>query len=178
MNCYACHSRDGIGGPELSRDHVFKTTVKEMGDECRVPPILTGVGDKLQKSYIESILDKGVEERSYMLVNMPGFGAKNLNGIVDQFVRLDEKTTAEIKQPHEAEEKLKSDGRLLVGEKGLSCIKCHKFAGKGAPGIGAIDLQRMTTRLRKTGSIDISCRRPPIDRGRVCPRASLMGSRY
>ncbi len=149
MNCYACHSRDGIGGPELSRDHVFKTTVKEMGDECRVPPILTGVGDKLQKSYIESILDKGVEERSYMLVNMPGFGAKNLNGIVDRFVRLDEKSTAEIKQPHEAAEKVKSDGRLLVGEKGLSCIKCHKFGGKGAPGIGAIDLQRMTTRLRE-----------------------------
>jgi mono/diheme cytochrome c family protein len=149
MNCYACHSRDGIGGPELSRDPVFKTTVKEMGDECRVPPVLTGVGDKLQKSYLESILDKGVEERSYMLVNMPGFGANNLNGIVNRIVRLDEKSTAEIKQPHEPEEKVKSDGRLLVGEKGLSCVKCHTFGGKGARGIGAIDLQRMTTRLRE-----------------------------
>jgi cytochrome c2 len=149
MNCYACHSRDGIGGPELSRDFVFKTTMKEMGDEGRVPPPLNGVGDKLNKAYIESILDKGADERPYMLVNMPGFGVKNLSGLIDRIVRLDGKSTAEIKPLHATEEKVKSDGRLLVGDKGLSCVKCHTFGGKGAPGIGAIDLQRMTTRLRE-----------------------------
>lgn len=149
MNCYACHSRNGIGGPELVRDSVFKTTMKEMGDEGRVPPPLTGVGDKLQKSYIEKTLEKGANERPYMLVNMPGFGNGTLDGIADRFARLDENTSANVQATHDAEEKVKSDGRLLVGEKGLSCVKCHTFDGKGAPGIGAIDLSRMTERLRE-----------------------------
>ncbi len=59
MNCYACHSRDGMGGPEISRNPLFKTSMKEMGDEGRLPPPLDGVGDKLQRSYLESILDAG-----------------------------------------------------------------------------------------------------------------------
>lgn len=153
MNCYACHSRGGAGGPELSRDMQFQTTMKEMGDEGRLPPPLNGVGDKLQKDYLHTILNQGANERPYMLVNMPGFGADNLLGLVDALVRLDEKTIPDFK-PHAIEElatveKIKSDGRTLVGDKGLSCVKCHVFGGQGAPGIQAIDLQRMTTRLRE-----------------------------
>jgi cytochrome c553 len=153
MNCYACHSRGGAGGPELSRDAQFQTTMKEMGDEGRLPPPLNGVGDKLQKDYLHTILSQGANERPYMLVNMPGFGADNLPGLVDALVRLDEKSIPDFK-PHAIDElatveKIKSDGRTLVGDKGLSCVKCHVFGGQGAPGIQAIDLQRMTTRLRE-----------------------------
>jgi len=153
MNCYACHSRGGAGGPELSRDAQFQTTMKEMGDEGRLPPTLNGVGDKLQKDYLHTILNQGTIERPYMSVNMPGFGVENLPGLVDAWVRLDEKSIPNFQPPAIEElatiEKIKSDGRTLVGDKGLSCVKCHVFGGQGAPGIQAIDLQRMTTRLRE-----------------------------
>ncbi len=149
MNCYACHRRGAVGGPEASRDAFFGTTMKEMGDEGRLPPPLTGVGDKLRENYLREILDKGADERPYMLVNMPGFGHDNLPGLVDRLVRLDQQSTADIQAASGAEAKVKSDGRLLVGEKGLSCVKCHVFGGRGAPGIQAIDLQRMTSRLRE-----------------------------
>lgn len=153
MNCYACHSRGGVGGPELSRDSQFQTTMKEMGDEGRLPPPLNGVADKLKQEYLHNVVNQGANERPYMLVNMPGFGAQNLTGLVDALVRLDTKQTADFK-PNAIDdlapvEKIKSDGRALVGEKGLSCVKCHVFGGQGAPGIQAIDLQRMTTRLRE-----------------------------
>ncbi|MEZ6137178.1 MAG: hypothetical protein R3C53_19995 [Pirellulaceae bacterium] len=124
-------------------------TMKEMGDEGRVPPPLTGAGDKLKSEYIEKILNDGVDERNYMHVNMPGFGLSNLDGLVDRMVRLDQQTAVDLQPLNEPASRVESDGRLLVGEKGLSCVKCHTFGGKGAPGIGAIDLQRMTTRLRE-----------------------------
>ncbi len=38
FNCYACHSRNQVGGPEPSRDAAFTTTVQEMGNEARIPP--------------------------------------------------------------------------------------------------------------------------------------------
>jgi mono/diheme cytochrome c family protein len=149
LNCYACHARGSVGGAELARDAEFRTTMKEMGDEGRLPPPLNGVGDKLRREYIESIVTAGVNERPYMLVNMPGFGAAHASEITRLLVSLDEKHTSLPPVPDVSEEKLKSDGRLLVGDKGLSCVKCHTFGGLGAPGIQAIDLQRMTNRLRE-----------------------------
>ncbi|WP_417731993.1 family 16 glycoside hydrolase [Rosistilla oblonga] len=149
MNCYACHSRDKIGGPEATRDAVFKTTMQEMGDEGRLPPPLTGVGDKLKSDYITQILNKGADERPYMLANMPGFGTHNMPGFVDALVALDQKSEADIAAIDQPRDEQLSAGRMLAGNKGLSCVKCHTFGGQGAPGIGAIDMQRMTSRLRE-----------------------------
>ncbi|MEZ6091330.1 MAG: family 16 glycoside hydrolase [Pirellulaceae bacterium] len=149
MNCYACHTRDAIGGPEGQRNPLFKTTMREMGDEGRVPPMLTGVGDKLNPEYLKQVLDRGADERPYMLTNMPGFGVSNLPGFVDALISLDQRSDAAIQTADLPEDKLQSAGRVLAGNKGMSCVKCHVFGGKGAPGIGAIDMQRMTTRLRE-----------------------------
>ncbi|MEZ6044515.1 MAG: hypothetical protein R3C11_02820 [Planctomycetaceae bacterium] len=49
FNCYACHERNNLGGPEGERDAFFLSTIPEMGDEGRRPPGLTGVGDKLHR---------------------------------------------------------------------------------------------------------------------------------
>lgn len=149
MNCYACHQRGGIGGPEDTRDLVFKTTVKEMGDEGRLPPPLTGVGDKLQPVYIDQVLDRGADERPYMLVNMPAFGKANVAGLQEALMKADQVSGAEAAELEQTPAKVKAAGRKLVGSKGLSCVKCHVFGKESTPGIQAIDMQRMTNRLRK-----------------------------
>ena len=59
--------RDKVGGVEEARNTFFETTQPEMGDEGRVPPPLDGVGAKLQPEYLKQILDKGAQDRPYML---------------------------------------------------------------------------------------------------------------
>ncbi|MGE3777474.1 MAG: PA14 domain-containing protein, partial [Pirellulaceae bacterium] len=48
FNCVACHARDDWGGVETARNTFFRSNQPEMGDEGRIPPHLTRVGDKLQ----------------------------------------------------------------------------------------------------------------------------------
>jgi len=148
MNCYACHRRGGVGGPDVSSNASFKSTIPEMGDEGRLPPPLDGVGDKLREDYVRSILQAGADERTYMKVSMPGFGVGTLNSFVDAVVRLDQRNEAMIEKSNEHVDRSKATGRLLAGTKGLSCIQCHTAGGKGT-GLRAIDMQRMTTRLRE-----------------------------
>lgn len=148
MNCYACHSRGGLGGPESTKNSLFQSTMQEMGDEGRLPPPLDGVGDKLREDYIKKILAEGADERSYMRASMPGFGRKNLDSFSDALVRMDRRSESTIRRASETEQQTKASGRLLAGNKGLSCIKCHTAGGKGT-GIRAIDMQSMTTRLRE-----------------------------
>jgi type 1 glutamine amidotransferase/mono/diheme cytochrome c family protein len=148
MNCYACHVRGGVGGPDFSANASFKSTIPEMGDEGRLAPPLDGVGDKLQENYIKKILQEGANERPYMQVNMPGFGTGTLDKLADAMVKVDQRTEATIEKANEADDLVKVAGRQLAGTKGLSCIQCHTASGKGA-GLAAIDMQRMTTRLRE-----------------------------
>jgi cytochrome c2 len=148
-NCYACHTRDGIGGPESARDAFFQTTTMEMGNEGRVPPPLTGVGDKLQDRYVSQTLENGANERPYMKTRMPGFGYDHLRPLHDAINRLDRKTEAQIPDHGDFAARSKADGRSLVGNDGLACIKCHTFGGKGTSGIQAIDMLKMTDRLRE-----------------------------
>jgi mono/diheme cytochrome c family protein len=152
-NCYACHSRDSVVGPEPARDALFTTTMKEMGNEGRVPPTLTGVGDKLRPEVIDKIIAEGAKDRPYMVTRMPGFGAKNLQVLRSKLVAIDERNSAKpshipnIESPEGKE--LLVAGRKLTGSTGLSCIKCHRFGSKGTPGIQAIDMLTMTERLRE-----------------------------
>lgn len=148
LNCYACHRRAGFGGPILARDVVFQTTMREMGDEGRIPPPLDGVGDKLQEVYLRKTLADGANERSYMQVNMPGFGSRVTEALADAFIRSDQRSEVEIERAEEPIEQTKNAGRLLAGNKGLACIKCHTANGQGT-GIRAIDLLSMTSRLRE-----------------------------
>lgn len=149
FNCFACHVRDQAGGVTAARDGFFTTTMKEMGDEGRIPPHLDGVGDKLTESYLRDTLNNGVDDRPYMLTTMPQFGGDNVGHLLAAFRAVDLKTEATIPEPSLPESKLKAVGRQLVGEKGLSCIKCHTFGPYKATGIQSIDLQRMSRRLRE-----------------------------
>ncbi len=149
FNCYACHERGGFGGVEPPRNAGFLGAIPEMGDEGRIPPRLDGIGAKLTDQWLEKILTEGVVDRPYMLTRMPRFGDANVDHLRGQLATADRPK----EQPHVYNFGLgltdvKKAGRRLVGDKGLSCIKCHTFGRFPATGIQSIDLRLTTKRLR------------------------------
>lgn len=149
FNCVACHVRDKIGGVEDAMNKQFVTTQPEMGDEARLPPVLDGVGAKMNPTYLDKILDKGVRDRTYMLVRMPRFGAANVGHLSKDFRAIDT-IEATPKVDHTlAMPKVKAGGRHLVGAQAFGCIKCHTFAGKKAEGTQGIDMAVMAQRVTR-----------------------------
>lgn len=148
MNCFACHARDGLA-PDASLNHVFTGSIPEMGDEGRVPPALDGAGDKLNDAWLRTLLNEGAKDRPYMATRMPKFGSDQGNPIVDRLIALDRQPDEAAFAQAEAEHRVKADARMLVGDKGLSCIKCHIFDRHAATGIQSLDMTKMTKRLRR-----------------------------
>lgn len=149
LNCYACHQRGEEGGVETARLEWFISDQPEMGDEGRVPPLLTGTGDKLKPEWLKEVLEKGSKERPYMMTRMPKFGGAALGDLADQLTALDQQSLLTEPKIDLQAGQITSIGRHLVGGKALSCIKCHTFADKKATGIQAISLTSMHKRLRR-----------------------------
>lgn len=150
FNCYACHLRDKLGGVEAPRNDSFTSLQKEMGDEGRLPPVLTGVGDKLRADWLRHLLYHSTEDRkNYMVTKMPKFGSNNVEPLVGLLGTVDSRPDtmpkAEFKEP---EYRVKAAGRHLVGGQALSCIKCHDFGQHPSTGVRAINLLTMTSRIK------------------------------
>ncbi len=148
LNCYACHLRGDVGGPEASRDSHFQTTTPEMGLEGRLPPPLDRVGDKLNDTYMATLLANGGNLRAYMGTRMPGYQYEPLRAFHESINRLDRKLDVEPVENDQPHEVIVAAGRQAVGNRGLACIKCHSFGGNKGGGIGAIDMLKMNERLR------------------------------
>jgi len=153
LNCFACHSRDGSGGPIPPRAEYFTIVGgADLGDEGRIPPHLTRVGDKLRPEWLrEVLLNKGAA-RPYMATRMPQFGQANVAPLLSAFLRAD--SSSKVEAPTEPSLGTTAGhnvgyGRKLVGTEGLSCISCHLFAQHKSLGIPAMDLTMMTRRLKK-----------------------------
>lgn len=146
LNCYACHKRKGWGGPETDRNPQFLSRIPEMGDEGRLPPVLDGVGDKLQPQWLREVLSKGANDRPYMLTRMPQFG-QPASHLAELFVQADQTPPTAVTTVDDAPHRVKANGRKLVGAQGLACIKCHTFGKHRSTGIQAMDLQTMSRRL-------------------------------
>jgi mono/diheme cytochrome c family protein len=149
FNCCACHQRDKVGGVEPERDAVFQTTMKEMGDEGRLPPSLDGVGAKLTPQWLERIFAQGADDRPYMYTRMPRFGLANVGHLVPLLRQVDK---IEPVAPVKSDAPLihfKSAGWQMVGNKGFGCVKCHRFGPFAAEGIQAMDLAVMRQRLNE-----------------------------
>jgi fibro-slime domain-containing protein len=147
LNCYACHQRGEIGGVVEARNPFFTANDKDLGDEGRIPPALTGVGDKLQSGWLADVLTKAGAARPYMNARMPQFGEANLAKVDEDLTKLD------LQAPSAPVSKLPKDearaaGHRLVGKNGLSCISCHMFYRHKSAGIQATDLSMMPQRLR------------------------------
>ncbi len=149
FNCYACHVRDKIGGPEEATNKHFLTMQPEMGDEGRLPPPLDGVGAKLNADYFKQLLDRGANDRPYMHTRMPGFGLANVEGYIAAVESLDKLPPIPSVQFKDPESRVKSDARHLVGGLALGCIKCHTFNGVKAEGVQGIDMTLMPRRLKR-----------------------------
>ncbi len=148
LNCFACHARDGVGGVEVDRDAWFQTTTPEMGIEGRLPPPLDGVGDKLNDAYLVKLSNEGASERPYMKTRMPAFGHEHLAKWHEAVKKLDRRDEMPTVALDDTEINVIGAGRVCVGNSGLACIKCHRFGDETGGGIGAIDMLKMTERLR------------------------------
>lgn len=151
LNCYACHSRDKIGGPEEEFNKSFSVTQQEMGDEGRVPPPLDNVGGKLNLDYLKLIIYKGSHDRPYMQTRMPGFDQPNGFDLTNALAEVDKGKfgTAPAVNFAEPSGKIKGIGRHLVGAQAFGCIKCHTFAGNKAEGVQGMDMTLFTKRLQR-----------------------------
>ncbi len=148
FNCYACHERDGIGGPSDSIGAEFFNTVGDidLGEEGKIPPTLSKVGAKLKTSALHSILSsQKLHVRHYMKTRMPNFGKENLSAFLESVGAADGHP-----QPDENPDFSEPDaaiGRRLVGTTGLACITCHRIAGQDALAIQGIDLATVFDRV-------------------------------
>jgi len=148
LNCYGCHQRDQRGGVPRQRDAYFTANSPDLGDEGRLPPLLTGVGDKLKSAWLTAVLVEAGTCRAYMDARMPQFGKQNVGHLAADLVALD-RTEPSVPKTSDPPELAKAAGRQLVGKEGLSCISCHQFGGYRSLGIQATDLVDMPKRLRR-----------------------------
>ena len=153
LQCYACHDRgirDGVplfGLPDDRRGW-FEPQIPELGDEGRIPPSLTGVGDKLRSAWLRKVLTGSGVARPYVNVRMPQFGTRHVSHLVDDFAFAD-RIRSEIAQTPDNDEVAKAVGLHLVDRGRLQCIGCHDFNGHKSIGIRAMDLTTMPERLHR-----------------------------
>ncbi len=147
MNCYACHARDGLGGPRDDRkDYFTYQVVVDLGDEGRLPPPLNLVGAKLTDEGFDEALYSGQRYRTYMATRMPNFGKANLHNLPALLREVDGNQVAKRQPAFSAE--LVEDGRYLVGSKALGCINCHAWGGYRVQGAEGLDFLRVSKRIR------------------------------
>jgi len=149
LNCFACHVRGDVGGVAESLNHVFSGSIPEMGDEGRIPPALTGAGDKLNEDWIRTVLGEGAKDRPYMATRMPRFGAEHAGYFAPRLAAVDRGAEVAEVVFEAPDHRVKADARQLVGDQALSCIKCHRFDSYAATGLQSLDMTTMTRRLRR-----------------------------
>lgn len=151
LNCFACHQRDGLGGPSDLRREYFQTLGEaDLGDEGRIPPLLENAGAKLKKSWLMEVLNEGAKARPYMATRMPKF-EQDAAFLVNHFVTVDHQSGAGSDPVEDYDITAGKYGRKLVGAvNGLSCVTCHTFGEYPSLGIPAMSLTLMERRLNKS----------------------------
>ncbi len=148
FRCLNCHQRDELGGVSPERDPHFQTENPNLGPQGRIPPTLTGVGAKLNSTWMRQVLVSGRTIRPYVLTRMPQYGAENVAHLVDLFSHVDRLPPLEF--PEFADQKkLREAGAEMVGTGGLNCIACHTFQLTAAANMPGVDLTEMAERLEK-----------------------------
>ena len=147
FNCITCHDRAGLGGITPEHNALFTSTQGALGDQSRLPPPLTHVGAKLTPEWMREVLLNGKRQRPYVDASMPQFGTANVGHLVELFGKVDQLAAATIPKIVNVQES-KNAGRELVGTEGLNCIACHVFNGQKSGEIGAVDIARVSERLK------------------------------
>lgn len=155
FDCYACHTRDGKGGPETSREPFFGVRdigAMSLGQWGNLAPPLDLVGRKLTPTWFEKILwGKGGEVRPYVSTRMPRFRKADVEQLVSAFEKADVRgEPVEIDVSGLPRYQRGHFGRDLMGinEKGLGCVNCHGMKGVKSLGAPVVDLTHTVERLR------------------------------
>jgi mono/diheme cytochrome c family protein len=165
LNCYACHNRNGRGGiipavaatdddgepilKDADRDALFTSAVQELGDEGRLPPTLTGAGDKLTAGFLREVMVEGGKDRGgSMHTLMPKWHPNVVEPLVKALAEDAKTIVSKPTLSGHSDAEIDEQARGLVGSKSLGCIKCHSFAGEKGQSLGVIDMTRMPKRLR------------------------------
>jgi mono/diheme cytochrome c family protein len=148
MRCVQCHERDDVGKPPADRDAYFTSAGEDLGEEGRLPPRLTGVGDKLRAEAIAAALHQGAAVRPYLNTRMPQFGEANVKLLPELLVALDRKPI-DLTKSDDPPDVQREVGRTLVGTDGLSCIACHKFNRQPGQTMQVVDLTLAPQRLNE-----------------------------
>jgi len=146
MNCYACHDRNGVGGPPHDT-HRFFVGNEALGDAGRLPPPLTGIGHKLRRDWLEGVLAGELEKRvrPYLKTEMPAYAA-HASTLADWLAKIDQEDGARplVDRPDDLEA-----GRKLLGTNGgVNCVTCHNWGHQKSLGIPALDLSSLDERLQ------------------------------
>ena len=146
MNCYACHQRDGFGGPSPETAPFFHGD-EALADSGRFPPPLTGIGHKLEREWLEGVLkgDEGTRVRPYLKTQMPNYSS-HAKQFAEWFAKVDAKPDAKPLSLGEAN--LEAGQTLLGTVGGVNCITCHTWGERPSLGIQALDLANLDGRLR------------------------------
>ncbi|MBD3672841.1 MAG: c-type cytochrome [Planctomycetaceae bacterium] len=144
-NCYGCHERDQKGGVGRNRKAYFETVRHiDLGDEGRIPPPLTGVGEKLTQSWMKKVLEGKEKVRPHLTARMPVFSGEEIQSLPAQFATADgfqQQTDREVFGQFQG---LESAGRSLMG---TGCVQCHPIQGEALPGVVGVDLADVTDRI-------------------------------
>lgn len=153
LNCYACHDRDGKGGPEDPRAQYFTSndaTAESLGELAHMPPNLDNTGRKLTRGWLEKILfGEGGSVRPYMNIRMPNFGKEQTEMLLDLLPEADKRETpvkidvSGLEKHHRAEL-----GRKLLGTTGLACVGCHGLKDRKSLGPPVARLTNTVARLQ------------------------------
>jgi hypothetical protein len=109
---------------------------------------LTHVGAKLTTNWLADVLLRGKRQRDYVDAAMPQFGEANVGHLVELFGKVDALESAAIPKVANVQESKKA-GHEMIGSGGLSCIACHEFNGQKSGEVSALDLARVSERLKK-----------------------------
>ncbi len=153
INCYACHDRDGKGGPEDPRAQYFTSndaTAESLGELAHMPPNLDNTGRKLTRGWLEKILfGEGGSVRPYMNTRMPNFGKAQTEMLLDLLPEADKREkpvkidVSGLEKHHRAE-----IGRKLLGTTGLACVGCHGLKDRKSLGPPVARLTNTVARLQ------------------------------
>ena len=153
LNCYACHDRDGKGGPEDPRAQYFGVNdpgAESLGQLAHLPPTLDKAGRKFTRGWFEKILwGKDGSVRPYMDIHMPSFGREQTEMLITWLNEADalgkpfQIDVSGLAKHHRAEL-----GRQLLGAKGLACVACHGLKDRKSLGPPVIRLTHTVERLQ------------------------------
>lgn len=142
LNCLACHSRDGVGGPDAARIGYFSGD-EGLGDTGRLPPPLDGVGRKLQAEWLSGVFDGENRVRPYLRTRMPQYG-ESTEHLAELLLAADVRESGVKLGAGD----LHAGRKLLGTEGGLNCIACHQWGERQSLGIQGMDIRNMAQRFQ------------------------------